>query len=83
MITEPGFTVVDPPRSVFRRKRFLLPFGIAVATALAGVIALFASDTVALPVQRVLVVRGMLASKRDFFQDDQVRRILMSHRIQV
>ncbi|WP_433270567.1 hypothetical protein ACQPZF_10140 [Actinosynnema sp. CS-041913] len=83
MIQEPGFTVVDPPRSIFRRKRFLLPFGIAAATALAGVFALFASGTVALPAQEILVVRGMLASKRDFFQDDEVRRILMANRIQV
>ncbi|WP_309117832.1 hypothetical protein [Saccharothrix sp.] len=83
MNQEPGFTVVDPPRSVFRRKRFLLPFGIAVATALTGAVALFASGTVALPWQDVTVVRGMLASKREFFQDPEVRRILMKHRVQV
>ncbi|MBB5958384.1 hypothetical protein FHS29_004992 [Saccharothrix tamanrassetensis] len=83
MIEEPGFTVVGPSKSIFRRKRFLLPFGISVATALAGVIALFASGTVALPFQGITVVRGMLASKRDFFQDPEVRRILMAHRIQV
>ncbi|MEJ2851976.1 MULTISPECIES: hypothetical protein [unclassified Saccharothrix] len=83
MNLEPGFTVVDPPRSVFRRKRFLVPFGIAVATALAGAVALFASGTVALPWQDVTVVRGMLASKREFFEDPEVRRILMRHRVQV
>ncbi|MEU6155280.1 hypothetical protein ABZ816_35380 [Actinosynnema sp. NPDC047251] len=54
-----------------------------MAVALAGVIALFASGTVALPVQQVLVVRGMIASKRDFFQDPEVKRLLMAHRIQV
>ncbi|MEV0675805.1 hypothetical protein AB0I60_04690 [Actinosynnema sp. NPDC050436] len=54
-----------------------------MVVALAGAIALFASGTVALPAQEVLVVRGMIGSKRDFFQDPEVKRLLMAHRIQV
>ena len=80
---EPGLTVLDPPRPVFRRKRFLLPFGVSAGLALVGVVALFAGGTVALPFQAVTVVRALMASKADFFNDGEVRRILMSKGIQV
>ncbi|WP_306750247.1 hypothetical protein [Saccharothrix yanglingensis] len=76
-------TVLDPPRPVFRRKRFLLPFGVSAGLALVGVVALFAGGTVALPFQAVTVVRALMASKADFFNDGEVRRILMSKGIQV
>ncbi|WP_158842695.1 hypothetical protein [Saccharothrix deserti] len=80
---EPTFTVTEPPRSIFRRKRFLLPFGISAGVASAGAIALFVSGTVALPFQEITVVRAMMASKSVFFQDTEVRRILMANRIEV
>ena len=80
---EPGFTILDPPRSVFRRKRFLLPFGVSAGIALAGAIALFASGTVALPFQRITVVSAMMASKSVYFQDPEVRRILMANGLDV
>ncbi len=80
---EPSLSVVAPARSAFRNKRFLFPFGVMVTVALVGTIALFASGTVALPWRKVTVVRAMLASKRDFFEDGQVRRMLMAKGIQV
>jgi hypothetical protein len=80
---EPSFTILDPPRSVFRRKRFLLPFGLSAGIALAGAIALFASGTVALPFQQITVVTAMMASKSVYFQDPEVRRILMANGIDV
>jgi hypothetical protein len=80
---EPAFTILDPPRPVFRRKRFVLPFGISAGVALAGVVALFASGTIALPFQQVTVVRAMMASKSVYFQDPEVRRILMANGIDV
>lgn len=80
---EPALAVLAPPRSVLRRKRFLLPFGISAVVALVGAIALFAGGTVALPFQRVVVITGKLASKSEFFTDDVVRRILMSQGVQV
>jgi hypothetical protein len=76
---EPALLVLDPPRSVFRRKRFLLPFGVAAGIALAGVIALLANGVVVTPT----IVRALMASKAEFFADDEVRRILMADGIQV
>ncbi|NUT46681.1 MAG: hypothetical protein HOV94_05075 [Saccharothrix sp.] len=80
---EPGLTILDPPRPVFRRKRFALPFGVSAGVALAGAIALFASGTVALPFQEITVVTAMMASKSVYFNDPEVRRILMANRIEV
>jgi hypothetical protein len=78
---EPTFTIVDPPRSIWRRKRFLFPFGLSAVTALASVIALYASGAVAMPF--TIVVEGLMASKADFFKDEQVKRILMRQGVQV
>ncbi|MEU4741210.1 hypothetical protein AB0G02_12205 [Actinosynnema sp. NPDC023658] len=80
---EPSFTITDPPRSVLRRKRFLLPFGVSAGIALAGAIALFASGVIALPFRGVTIVRALMASKVEFFSDHEVRRILMANGIQV
>ncbi|MFD1148273.1 hypothetical protein [Saccharothrix hoggarensis] len=80
---EPSLTILDPPRSVFRRKRFLLPFGVSAGVAVLGVVALFASGTVALPFRQITVVRAMMASKSVYFQDPEVRRILMAHGVDV
>lgn len=82
-IEEPGLTILDPPRSSFRRKRFLLSFVPSAAVALIGVIALYASGTMALPFTRIALLEGKLASKAEFFEDAQVRRILMANGIQV
>ncbi|MEV8440139.1 hypothetical protein AB0425_22405 [Actinosynnema sp. NPDC051121] len=78
---EPALAILDPPRSVFRRKRFLLPFGVSAGIALAGVIALFASGTVTLPFRKPVVVRAMMASKLVYFQDPEVRRIFLANGI--
>ncbi|MET0233279.1 MAG: hypothetical protein ABW224_01435 [Kibdelosporangium sp.] len=80
MAGEPAFTIVDPPRSIFRRKRFLLPFGIATATALVSVVALLAAGAVAMS---TTVVEALMASKVEYFNDPQVKRILMANGIQV
>ena len=80
---EPSFTILNPPKSVFRRKRFLLSFIPSATVALVGVIALLASGTVALPFDRILLIEGKVASKSEFFTDDVVRRILMANGIQV
>lgn len=81
MAEEPTFTILDPPRSVFQRKRFLLPFGTSAILALAGAIALVASGAIAMP--RITVVEALMSSKADFFSDEQVKRILMANHIQV
>jgi hypothetical protein len=78
---EPTFTIVEPPRSIFRRKRFLLPFGISTLTAVVSAIALFASGAVAMPFTTLL--EALMASKVEYFNDPQVRRILMANGIEV
>lgn len=81
MADEPTFTIVEPPRSIFRRKRFLLPFGISTLTAVVSAIALFASGAVAMPFTTLL--EALMASKVEYFNDPQVRRILMANGIEV
>lgn len=80
---EPSLSILEPSRPVFRRKRFLLPFGISAGIALVGAVALLVSGVVALPFRGVTVVRAMMASKVEFFSDAEVRRILMANGIQV
>ncbi|MGM1063493.1 hypothetical protein [Saccharothrix sp. Mg75] len=80
---EPGLTVKAPPRSVFQHRRYLLPLAVSAVTALVGVVLMISSGTVALPFRQVLVVRSMMASKVVFFQDEQVRRILLRHGLEV
>lgn len=80
---EPSLTIIRPPRSAFRRKRFLVPFVPSVLVALIGVISLVVSGNVVLKLDRIVVLEGKIASKAEFFTDDAVRRILMSHGIQV
>lgn len=74
---EPEFKAVDP------RKRFLLWFVPPLAVFVAGLVVLLVSGHVTGPFRHITVVRAMLASKRDFFQDEQVKRILMARGYQV
>jgi hypothetical protein len=80
---EPGLAVKAPPRSVFQHKHYMLPLAVSAVVALVGVVALIASGTVGLPFREVVVVRSMMASKAVFFQDEQVRRILLRHGLKV
>lgn len=74
---EPEFRVADP---VLRFLRLFLP---TTALAVAGIVTLLVSGHLTGPFQHVTVVRAMLASKREFFQDEQVKRILMAKGLQV
>ncbi|GHH63502.1 hypothetical protein [Lentzea cavernae] len=74
---EPEFKVVDP------RRRFLLWFVPPLAVFVAGLVVLLVSGHVTGPFRSVTVVRALFASKRDFFQDEQVKRILMARGYQV
>jgi hypothetical protein len=83
-VTEvPRFAVVEPPRSVFRRRRFFLPLWISIATALVSVIVLVTAGAVDRPWERIIIVKGLMSSKADLFNDGEIRRILMDHGIQV
>ncbi|MEV7095300.1 hypothetical protein AB0M80_20910 [Amycolatopsis sp. NPDC051045] len=74
---EPKFRVVD------RRRRFLSWFGPPAGVFVLGFVALLLAGHVRGPLEPITVVRAMLASKRDFFEDEQVKRLLMSHGYQV
>jgi hypothetical protein len=76
-VQEPEFRAVDP------RKRFLLWFVPPLAVFVTGLVVLLVTGHVTGPFQHITVVRAMLASKRDFFQDEQVKRILMARGYQV
>ncbi|MEU7481210.1 hypothetical protein AB0A63_34905 [Lentzea sp. NPDC042327] len=74
---EPEFRAVDP------RRRFLLWFAPPLAVFVAGLVVLLVTGHVTGPFRSTTVVRVMLASKREFFQDEQVKQILMARGYQV
>lgn len=74
---EPELTVVDP------RRRFLRWFVPPLAVFVAGLVVLLVTGHVIGPFEKIVVLRAMTASKRDFFQDDEVKRILMARGYQV
>ncbi|MDV5149589.1 hypothetical protein R1T08_37125 [Streptomyces sp. SBC-4] len=84
-------SVVEEPRLAVRRRspgswsrRSLLLFFLPVlATALTGLATLAISGNLLLPFERVVVLEGKMASKRDFFEDEEVQRILLKHHIRV
>jgi hypothetical protein len=76
-VQEPEFKAVDP------RRRFLLWFGPPLAVFVLGLVVLLVSGHVTGPFRHITTVRALLASKRDFFQDEQVKRILMARGYQV
>lgn len=74
---EPEFRVVDPMR------RFLWWFTPPAATAVVALVVLLLAGHVTGPLKHITVVRALLASKREFFEDEQVKRILMANGFQV
>jgi len=76
-VDEPEFRVVDPMR------RFLWWFTPPAAIAVVALVVLLAAGHVTGPLKHITVVRAMLASKREFFEDEQVKRILMANGYQV
>ncbi|WP_053735050.1 hypothetical protein [Nocardia sp. NRRL S-836] len=74
---EPEFKAVDP------RRRFLLWFVPPLAVFVTGLVVLLVTGHVTGPFRGITVVRAMLASKREFFQDEQVKRLLMERGYQV
>ncbi|MET8854381.1 hypothetical protein [Amycolatopsis sp. NPDC004625] len=76
-VEEPKFRVVDT------RRRFLTWFTPPAGVFVLGFVALLFAGHVTGPLQHITVVRAMIASKRDFFADEQVKRILLGHGYQV
>ncbi|MFC9699086.1 hypothetical protein ACFTWD_00075 [Streptomyces sp. NPDC056943] len=90
MVTGDG-SVIEEPRLAVRhrspgswsRRSLLLFFLPVLATALTGLATLAVSGNLLLPFERVIVLEGKMASKRDFFEDEEVQRILLKHHVKV
>ncbi|MET9520127.1 hypothetical protein [Streptomyces sp. NPDC002994] len=54
-----------------------------LAVVLTGTAALAVSGNILLPAERVITLEGRMASKRDFFEDEEVKRLLLKHHIRV
>lgn len=75
---EPRLTVIRPTR-----RGLLRTLAVALPVPLIGLVLLMASGNLLLPLQRVVTIEAKMASKRDFFQDPEVERLLMKHGFRV
>jgi hypothetical protein len=71
-------TVTRPPRRHLRRA-----LAAALPVPVIGLVLLMASGNLLLPVRPVVTIEAKMASKRDFFQDPEVERLLMKHGFRV
>jgi hypothetical protein len=78
---EPELTIPRAPR--FWASPFGWSFAMTVGVALACVVLLLFSDVQRPAAQTVLTVKGVMASKGDFFADKEVQELLRSHNIRV
>ncbi|MFI1397908.1 hypothetical protein [Streptomyces sp. NPDC020681] len=82
-------TVVEEPRlpvrstSLWAERGFLLVSLPALALALIGIALLSVSGNILLPFQRIVTLEGKMASKREFFEDKEVQRLLLKHHYKI
>src|SRR5262249_13941555 len=67
----------------YLRKRFLVPFTPPAILALVGLIVLLVNGNLFLPFEPVVTLKGEMASKAEYFEDDTVKELLLKHRIRV
>jgi len=67
----------------FLRRRFLWSFLPVACVALLGATSLIGAGRTLVPFDDVETLNGRMASKRDFFEDEQVEKLLLSHGIRV
>ncbi|MFI2351640.1 hypothetical protein ACH492_32420 [Streptomyces sp. NPDC019443] len=82
-IEEPRLAVRRQSSSLWSRRGLLVVFLPVLAAVLTGVAVLAASGNVLLPFERVVTLEGKMASKRDFFEDEEVQRLLLKHHIRI
>lgn len=86
-MTAANSTVEEPVLTVSRPPRFWgSPFGWAFAVAMCFVVVgglLVMSSEIQQPAEPVVTVRGIMASKGDFFADEEVQRLLRQHNFEV
>ncbi|WP_051755729.1 hypothetical protein [Kitasatospora purpeofusca] len=66
-----------------RRPRFVATVATLLALLLGCTTSLALSGNLLLPFDRILVLEGRTGSKGDFFDDPEVQRLLLRHRIRV
>ncbi|MFF9025411.1 hypothetical protein [Streptomyces eurythermus] len=71
-----GAPAVAPARRSLARR--LLPRAVAAGTALCAIVVLVQGHA-ALPFERIVTIQAKMASKADFFEDPEVRRLLVRH----
>ncbi|MFJ4831219.1 hypothetical protein ACIP79_15050 [Streptomyces sp. NPDC088747] len=78
-------TIEEPRLATRRRVRRRLPRHVAVTIplALAGLLSLLVSGNALRPFEHITTIEAKMASKSDFFQDPEVRRLLLKHGIRV
>ncbi|GAB2871580.1 hypothetical protein GCM10022245_03020 [Streptomyces mayteni] len=82
-VEQPLLTIEAPP-SFFRvHRRFFGSAGPVFAAVLAGCLLLSLGGVLPLPFERVVTLEGRAASRTEFFEDAEVRRILLRHNIEV
>jgi hypothetical protein len=72
---------VRPP--FYLRRRFLHAFAPVGTLALVGLVALLVSGNLLLPFGRLVTLEGKMGSKADFFDDEQVRQMLLKQHLRV
>jgi hypothetical protein len=82
-IEEPRLAVRRQSSSLWSRRSLLVVFLPVLAAVLTGVAVLAVSGNVLLPFERVVTLEGKMASKRDFFEDEEVQRLLLKHHIRI
>ncbi|MFC8666008.1 hypothetical protein [Streptomyces sp. NPDC057199] len=75
---EPRLVVNRPERSRLRRT-----LALTLPVPVVGLVLLLASGHLLMPLDRVVTIEAKMASKRDFFEDPEVQRILMERGFRV
>ncbi|WP_225859592.1 hypothetical protein [Streptomyces albicerus] len=71
---EPRLAVTRPERSRLRRT-----LALTLPVPVIGLVLLLTSGHLLMPFDRVVTIEAKMASKRDFFEDPEVRRLLLKH----
>lgn len=80
---EPLLRVRRAPRPYYLRRKFLRLFVPAALAAVAGLVSVLFSGAATAPFEPVVVLEGKMGSKEDFFNDPEVKEILLRHHIRV
>ncbi len=80
-VSEEPILRVRPP--FYLRRRFLRVITPVGTLAIFGLVILLVSGHLLLPFERLVTLEGKMGSKADFFDDEQVRQILLKHHLRV